>query len=266
MSSQVKSNGALEHIFGFGIAAFIHLGLPAIIILALGAAALLKPLPPPPPDEPAVTAHFARLGIEVDVKDLPTRVRPGAKLKSSKQNTNSKRGAPTLKDPDPDGQKEQTPDQVVRNLVDDLGLDTPDKGESNNAGEVDKDSENTEGDPQQTGSLGGVEGGDSDQKTGNEYLGQLNLMFRKGWSVPTTVSDEEVKGLKATALMNVNENYKILGCKIINPSGNAIFDASINQRCQALTGTELPEPPQGIEHQFKNAAIRLRLSGAQARR
>lgn len=118
------------------------------------------------------------------------------------------------------------------------------------------------------GSPEGIEEGtETEGSEGDLYRGRIRSFFRRGWTVPTTLSSEEVRGL--TTLMNVEigAELQIVSFEVRTSSGNPLFDESAVQqltRLQAADG-RIPPPPEELADQYIGRTIVVNFSGRDAR-
>ena len=117
-----------------------------------------------------------------------------------------------------------------------------------------------EGDPD------GIEGGTTTQ-VGDLYAGQLNNFFRRGWSVPTTISEEDQQRLSVEVSVDVSEDLQFVGFRLRGESGNPDFDQSVNAQLERLRAANatIPEPPLALRPQYVDQWFTLRFHGRDAR-
>lgn len=117
-----------------------------------------------------------------------------------------------------------------------------------------------EGDPD-----GIVEG---TKATGDEleiYLGKLYSYFRRGWQVPTLITDEELQKLACVIELSVTKDGRVGEYEVKRPSGNEAFDESVRRRMSQAEGAELPGPPESVANRIYGETISLRFFGRHAR-
>jgi len=117
-----------------------------------------------------------------------------------------------------------------------------------------------EGDPD-----GIVEGTEA---TGDElqiYLGKLYSYFRRGWQVPTVISDEELQKLACVIELSITKDGRIGEYEVKRPSGNEAFDESVRRRMDQAEGAQLPGPPESVANRIYGETISLRFFGRHAR-
>lgn len=118
------------------------------------------------------------------------------------------------------------------------------------------------------GSPDGIEEGTESMATaGDVYRGQLYVFFRRGWSIPTTISDEERRNLSVEATIEVADNLRITNFRLRGESGNPDFDQSVINQLERLRreNLEIPEPPMLERDQWVGRPFTLRFRGRDAR-
>lgn len=209
---------------------------------------------PPPEVENVVAARFVVLGEVLDPHDLPDRIVPILRT-----DTPEPTDAPSLReDPEPPPERERherdrrSVDDAIRRLSDDAQIFAEMEEARIREGSPDGIEEGTE----RTGTEGDL------------YRGRVMSFFRRGWTVPTTLSDEAVAGLQCTAMIEVGLDTRIVGWRISRSSGNAEFDASIEAQLTRLMASEpnIPAPPEEVADQYLGREIAVRYSGRDARR
>ena len=117
-----------------------------------------------------------------------------------------------------------------------------------------------EGDPD-----GIVEG---TKATGDEleiYLGKLYSYFRRGWQVPTLITDDELQKLACVIEVSITKSGRVGAYEVGRPSGNEAFDESVRRRMRQAEGAELPGPPESVANRILGETISLRFFGRHAR-
>ncbi len=97
------------------------------------------------------------------------------------------------------------------------------------------------------------------------YLGKLYSYFRRGWQVPTQISDEELQKLACVVELSVTEDGRVGEYEVTRPSGNEAFDQSVRRRMSQAEGSDLPEPPELVANRVFGETISLRFFGRHAR-
>ena len=244
----------------FTLAAFVT--IPALALLSAfffgGVQSIfgggIDDLPPPPIE--VIEARFVRLGKRREPRKLPSKEIPEA------QET-----APVPQAPEsepmaavPTGQKEKglaKPKKKRTERDEDL---LSQLGERAGAiSDLTKGPE-LEGDPD-----GIVEGTEA---TGDElqiYLGKLYSYFRRGWQVPTALTDEELQKLACVIELSVTKDGRVGEYEVKRPSGSEVFDESVRRRMNQAEGSELPGPPESVANRIYGETISLRFFGRHAR-
>ncbi len=118
------------------------------------------------------------------------------------------------------------------------------------------------------GSPDGIEDGtETEAQAGDLYRGQIYRIFKSGWTVPTTLSDDEKKSLSVDVTVDVGDDLKVKSFRLRGTSGNSLFDQSVLNQVQSVqqAGTALPEPPtDAVRATFIDSPFSLRFRGSQA--
>lgn len=246
---------------GAAAALIIHVAIPLTIAAVIGLFALAGVTifgEPEVPDEvvidDVVQARFVTLGEILDPNELPNRIVPILRT-----DTPDPQHAPSLEEnPPPPAQEPPEPrqrdsvDDALRRLSEDAQVF------------AEREEERVrEGNPE------GIEGGTEREGTeGDIYRGRLSVFFRQGWSVPTTISDEAMRGLTTTVVVEIAADTRILGFRIQRGSGNADFDESVNAQMTRLiqSSSNIPPPPEEVADQYLGRSITTRFRGLDARR
>jgi len=117
-----------------------------------------------------------------------------------------------------------------------------------------------EGDPD-----GIVEGTKASGDEMEIYLGKLYSYFRRGWQVPTLISDDELQKLTCVIELSITEDGRVGAYEVKRPSGNEAFDESVRRRMSQAEGAELPGPPESVAQRIFGDTISLRFFGRHAR-
>lgn len=117
------------------------------------------------------------------------------------------------------------------------------------------------------GSPDGVEGGSRDTGEGDAYAGRLATFFRRGWTVPTTLAADEVRGLTTVASVTVGPELQIVSFEIRTSSGDPLFDASVTEQLERLRAADsrIPPPPEDQQDRYIDSTFPVRFRGRDAR-
>lgn len=104
-----------------------------------------------------------------------------------------------------------------------------------------------EGDPT------GTRGGTATEASGDPYIREIMAAITERWSVPTMLSPGELSKLQAAACLRIADDGQLVEFKIVEKSGNDLFDGSLMSTLGAIR--ELPRP----HGRFAGAARRGKL-------
>lgn len=243
---------------GAALAAVAHMIVPGLFYALLsifGLAAMAATDHQPIARElHVVEARFVRLGVKRDPRRLPNRVVP---IKSTAPATGvavSKNASQEPLDRSRDKDKER-PVNAAEDLLTRLG----DRAQA--FAEIAEERER-EGDPE-----GVPWGTDTEGREGDIYLGKLVAFFQNGWTLPTTLGRDQVKSLVTKISVQITPSGQVGAFEIVGPSGNALFDQSVNERLQQLRAVQarVPEPPIEVAGDFLGRTIMVRFLGRNAR-
>ena len=223
---------------GFGaVLAFIGLALGAFAVSAL----LDSVLPPStsaiasaaPPPRRVISARFVQRGRVLPPNRLPNREVPrlstappqGVAVSATPQ---EHRERPDAGPPPPNATED-----LLRRLGDRAQV----------FAEIAEERER-EGDPD-----GLEEGTERIAQAGDLYAGRLYALFRRGWTVPETITDEQKQSLRTSVTIDISEDLRVTGFQVVGGgSGNALFDQSVLNRLTEVrdSNTTLPEPPPEV--------------------
>ena len=200
-----------------------------------------------------VAAKFVKLGKPFDPRHLPNRNVPHLSTAPPPGVVVSKNMNPVQHDP-PDAAvppPNPTLDAILRigdraQTFAEIAPDLPQEGDVNGI------AEGTETHAAQAGDL---------------YAGKLFIFFHRGWSVPTTISEDEAARLVVTLDVEVKNDLHIGEVRVANSSGNELFDQSTVDRINALKASNatIPEPPPEIASQYVGLTMGVRFSGGHHR-
>lgn len=240
---------------GAVVAFVVHVVLPVLTLAVLGALTAVgllatdEPETELPPVEQVIQARFIQRGEIIDPRQLPNRQVPIMR-------TDTPEPGPSKRTPTeavPREQRERQRDSVADAL----------QRLSNDAQIFAEREERRvqEGDPD------GVEGGDRQASEGDLYAGRLQLFFRRGWQVPTTINREVVRGLVTVASVEVGADLRVTSFRVTRSSGNPDFDLSVEQQLQRLVDSQavIPPPPEEVASQYVGRGVTVRFNGRDAR-
>ncbi|HET8939430.1 MAG TPA: TonB C-terminal domain-containing protein [Polyangiales bacterium] len=216
-----------------------HLLLPgaiAGIIAFLAATGIGRTKPHEIKEDRVVEARFVKLGKPLDPKKIPNRKVPV-------KTTAPPQGVAVSKNADPPKVKKPDAGPPPPRAEEDLLARLGDRAQA--FAEI-AEKRDEEGDPQ------GIQGGtETTAKAGDLYRGQLVMFFKRGWTIPTTLGD--TSKLTTRARVEVTPDRHVGAHEIVKPSGDALFDQSVEDRFNELRslGTTLPEPPPEVRSQFE---------------
>jgi outer membrane biosynthesis protein TonB len=227
-----------------------HVGAPLLFVLVttILAATLAKPGGPPVVEKHIVEARFVRLGKKPEPKKLPQRQVPKKSTAPDPATAVSKK---PVDKPKPDAGP--PPERSTQDLLTRIG----DRAQA--LAEI-VDEKEPEGDPE-----GSREGTDTEAQVGDIYLGKLVALFKRGWTIPSTIGD--TSKLRVTAIFEITRDLKVGDFKVEQSSGAPLFDQSVEDRFQQLRseGVTLPTPPPEVADQFLGKTIGVRFHGEGAR-
>jgi hypothetical protein len=242
---------------GLMLALGTHVGLPLVVTLIFAAAGAFSDedddARAPLDEREVVVAHFVEKGVHFDPRRLPNRrVNRLTTAPPPDSVAVSKNLDPTPPRERPDMGPPPENAQLAELLH--LGDRAQMFAELAEAAE-------REGEPE------GVEGGFDTAREGDLYLGQFVMFFRRGWTTPTTIDPEALRGLRATMDVEIAADGRITGATLTEESGDALFDQSVRDRIEALqsAGATIPEPPEPVRDQYYGRTRSVRFHGRDAR-
>ena len=245
---------------GFTLAAFVT--IPALALLSAfffgGVQSIfgggVDDLPPAPIE--VIETRFVRLGKRREPRKLPSKeIRDAEQTAPVPQapESESMAAAPTGKKEKGLAKPKEKRNQRDEDLLSQLG---------ERAGAI---SDLTKG-PELEGDPDGIVEGT--KATGDEleiYLGKLYSYFRRGWQVPSLITDEELQKLACVIELSVTKDGRVGEYEVKRPSGNEAFDESVRRRMNQAEGAELPGPPESVANRIYGETISLRFFGRHAR-
>lgn len=200
--------------------------LPSIALTVTGAVTGAFDEPPEIIEEEVISATFVRLGREFE-NQLPNRRVPQAAT-APPDSVALDRPEETVEREEP---QRERPERALERDLDNLLERSALFAEEAEQRELE-------------GSENGVEDGTATEATaGDEYGGLLRNFFRRGWSVPTTISDEERRELSVMASVDVDESLQIVAFRLRGSSGNPDFDQSVTEQLERLRAANATIPP-----------------------
>lgn len=194
------------------------------------------PAPPPPPEVEWVEARLIKLGRQFDTSELPNRRREARTTAPERPSMVARHGARRVASPD------AGPQNSIDDLVARIGTTADELAQIANQAEQ-------EGDPD------GVAEGTHSAEDGDRYATYLYGLFRRGLQRPTSISDEEIRGLRATVQVHTTPAGQIDSYTIARRSGNADFDSAVRMRMDQAVGTQLRDPPDEERDRYFGTAF-----------
>ncbi len=203
---------------------------------------------PPIKERTVIEARLVQLGKEIDPRQLPNRHVP--RLQTAPPDT-------VAVSPDAAEMPEQPAEQKPPNPVQDTLTRLGDRAQTFAEIAEERDKE---------GSPEGVAEGSSQAKSGDIYAGKLYQFFRRGWTVPTVITEAESRALAAEVDVEITKDLKVGEFNLRRSSGNPLFDQSVLDNLQRLkdSGEMLPEPPADIAATYLEQTVGLLFRGRDA--
>ncbi len=177
---------------GAAVAAASHLGVPLAILLVTGVlklmGAITEDAAPVSAERHVVEARFVKLGVPFDPRRLPNRRVPVLSTAPREGLNVSKNMNPRHLDQDAGPRPENATEDLLTRLGDRAQIfaerTTPREQEGREDGEA--------------------EGTETEASAGDLYAGHLVLFFRRGWTVPETVPEEEMRTLRVSIAVTIS--------------------------------------------------------------
>jgi len=242
---------------GMALSAALHAVLIAIAVTTAHRAALEQQeetqrreemKPPAPPPFSFIPARLLKLGNETpDDKPMPDREVPALPTAPPEPEVTTDLA------PNPDSQiagprpthtspmeiqpqhvarrvRRAAPDEEVNLIWDRLRQDFPEKGAwSRVQGFPNGDPNGTELDP-------------SLVRPGDWYATQLMQFFQDRWTIPNMISQRELARLTCKVRIALDASFRIVDYEMVNSSGNARYDASVEEVLRKLQQERTPLP------------------------
>lgn len=203
-------------------------------------------------EDDVIEARFVQLGRDF-LDELPNREVPRLSTTPPRPGEVPTEATPTERAPPIERPQVRPPPDAVPDLLTRIG----DRAQA--FAEIAEERER-EGNPE------GIEEGTEREATlGDLYRGRLYSFFRRGWSIPTTLTRDEAADLTAMANVEIGQNLEIVSFSIIRSSGNALYDQSIAEQLTRLQATDqhIPPPPEEVAEQYIGRPIAVRFHGRQ---
>lgn len=243
---------------GLILTVLVHMSMPlfALIVTAVVEAVDSVVLGDDEPrifeEEDVIEARFVVLGREFD-QELPNREVPLLDTAPAQPSE-----VPTEETPTERAERTERAENLTNPVEDDILRDVLNRSQVFAEIGEERDRE---------GSPDGIEEGTERTATaGDAYAGRVSSFFRRGWSVPTTLSRNEVQGLSVIANVEIGQNLEIVSFDLRGTSGNALFDQSVIEQLTRLQAGDqhVPPPPPEVAEQYIGRSRPIRFSGRQA--
>jgi colicin import membrane protein len=110
-------------------------------------------------------------------------------------------------------------------------------------------------DPERAGAADGSPiGSAASAEIGEKYYGEIYEIIHANYVVPSVVSERERLFLKASMVIWIGRDGRILRHKLEKPSGNRFFDDALET---ALAQSKLPPPPPELAHDLGSEGVVL---------
>ncbi len=203
--------------------------------------------------EEAIQARFVRLGRDFE-SELPDRVVPVLSTAPPEPAEVPREDTPVRRERTE--RIENRPPNTVENLLTRLDRRAE-------LFEEMADRRDEEGSPE-----GLEEGTEREGSEGDIYRGRLYSFFRRGWTIPTTLSRDEARQRTVIVSVSIGADLQLQSFEIRTSSDNPLFDDSALQQLTRLQAsrTPIPPPPDEVADQYIGRTIAVRFSGRQAGR
>lgn len=245
-----------EKVYGAVTAGLLHVGLPLLYaVVLLFASGAHSAQPPAFEKEDVVEARFVQLGKEPDPDRLPEREVPIKESAPPEDVIPVAEEAPQKPPPEPEKEKPKPKEKEEKPPEPDFLNRLQDRAQA--FAEIAKRAE-------REGSPDGIAEGDAKiARAGDVYRGKLYLYFRRGWRVPNVLEEEERRKLATVVDIQIGRDLRVLSYRIVDKSGDGLFDQSVTERMEdaVQSRTPIPPPPEEIADQYLGQTIRLRMLG-----
>jgi colicin import membrane protein/protein TonB len=95
--------------------------------------------------------------------------------------------------------------------------------------------------------------GDAEEASaGDQYLALVERALRESYTLPSTISERDRMYLKATVVLYVDDDGKVLRYAFETRSGNAAFDSALER---AIRAARLPPPPPELRRKYRSEGL-----------
>ncbi len=185
--------------------------------------------------------RLIKLGRQFDPRELPNRIREARTTAPERPSMVPRHGAERVPIPD------AGPENSLADLASRIGTTADELAQIANQAEQ-------EGDPD------GVAEGTYDADEGDRYGTYLYGFFRRGFNMPTSITDEERRGMRAVVSVRTTPSGQIEGFGISRPSGNADFDSAVRIRMEQAVGSQLRDPPEDQRDRYFGTSFPISFS------
>jgi TonB family protein len=228
-----------------------HIGLAVILSVAVHVGAIVALLFWPSSQvtagterERAIVTRLVKLGKELDPKLLP---RLESQVPVQDQSTiNINREA---QKPDKDQKKEEKAkkDEFAKKVASSVDRIKKMLENSSSRGEMGSGKEN-----------GSPDGDATEGTEGDIYLTQIYNYIRNNYSVPSIITEAERKTLKATIVIYIDENGRLIKVQFETRSGNIHFDNALESAVKKAS--PFPAPPKEKRKLYREQGIGVNFS------
>ena len=99
---------------------------------------------------------------------------------------------------------------------------------------------------------GDPQGDASEASAGDQYLALVERALRESYVLPATISDRDRLHLKATVILYVDADGRVLRHAFESSSGNGAFDGALER---AIRAARLPPPPPELRQKYRNEGL-----------
>jgi hypothetical protein len=227
-TSRVGLSGA------FALAVLLH-------TFVLGAALVLPRLFPGEPTlRKPIIAHMVALGKPRDQKLLPRMEEPppAAQAEQAPAQIASTPSVPAPSKPSTPAKRPPTRAELMARALAGVTGDARRKPDPERAGAAD----------------GSPIGSAASAEAGEKYFGEVYEIIHANYVVPSVVSERERLFLKASMVIWIGKDGRILRHKLEKPSGNRFFDDALET---ALAQSKLPPPPPELARNLSTEGVVL---------